>query len=215
MGRIDVVIPCRNDHDTLAGVVKPFLELDKIGNIIVVHNGEENNYSYGVDYFRTGHLEIHAWNLEGKGQAVMRGLDFVESDRVIFCDADLTGLETRHVKILARPHVGMIVGYTERPERNPVPWPIPDDVWQAVSGERSLPTHIARKINLHGYAMEVQINHFIRESGLPVNFAQLVGVTGKVRENSRRMAELRRDREWLSGNGPGAWIVGEKHSSES
>lgn len=212
--RIDVVIPCRNDHDTLAGVVKPFLELDKIGNVIVVHNGETEYGMFGIDYMKTGHLEVTASHADGKGQAVMVGLNYVESERVIFCDADLTGLETRHIKILARPHEGMIVGFTERPERSPVPWPIPDDVWQVVSGERSLPTRLARKLNLHGYAMEVQINHIMRQSGLPVNFVKLTGVTGKVRENSLRMAELRRDREWLASHGPGDWIAGEKPSSE-
>lgn len=212
--RIDAVIPCRNDHDTLGGVVKPFLELDKIGNVIVVHNGEP--YATPVlemQYMYTGTLHILS-SAEGKGQAIMAGLNHVESERVIFCDADLTGLERRHVQILARPHGGMIVGYTDRPERMPVPWPVPDDIWQLVSGERSMPTHLARQLRLHGYAMEAQINVLMRRTALPVQFFHLTGVQGKVRENSRRMAELRRDREWLGSNGPDDWIAGEAHYSQ-
>lgn len=199
---LDVVIPCRDDWDTLNGVIRTFRSHPRIGNIIVVSNGPNSWESERTIGIGQDAICLNVGDVGGKGQAVKRGLDLVETERVILCDADLTGLTHSHVQLLTRPFTGMVVGIPDRPERMPVPWPVPDNVWQLVSGERSLPTALIRGADLHGYCMEVQINEIARRAALPVRFLHMFGLTGKVRKNDRRMEELRRDREWLGQNWP-------------
>lgn len=201
--KTDVIIPVRNELDTITGVVQAFWRHPKIRDVHVVINGEphENLLDYQAKIAGFDNAYAFWYNGEGKGQAVKYGLGMVDSPRVCFCDGDLRGLTWRHVDILMRPYAGMVVGYPERPKRMPVPWPVSDDTWQMVSGQRCLPTEFARRINLHGYAMESQTNMLAAKEGMPVRFFKLNGVIGKVRQNDKRMAELRRDREWLQSHG--------------
>lgn len=196
---IDVVIPARNEVSTIGKVVKAFAINPLIGNVIVVSNKSDDGTQDEAQ--QAGAFVLVQNKVDGKGQTVRVGLDYVETLRVIFCDGDLYGPVADYVGLLAAPDAaGMVVGVPDVPARSPVPWPVPPDVWPLVSGQRSLPTHIARGLDLHGYAMEVQINRAIHEAGLPTSTFLMTGVYGKIRNNEFRMAELRRDREWLKEN---------------
>lgn len=202
--KTDVIIPVRRELDTIEGVVNAFWRHSKIGEIFIVVNGEDHIAT--MDYRAAlSRYDEDIWLLwsptEGKGQAVRHALRQVTTREVIFCDGDLRGLQRKHVDILLRPYRGIVVGYPEMPERMPVPWPVPDQAWQLVSGERRVNTEWARQIDLHGYAMEAQMNEQARRDRIPIRFMKLTGVTGKIRENKVRMAELRRDREWLQNQG--------------
>lgn len=199
MGELtDVVIPCRDDWDTIGRIIIAFQRHSKIGNIIVAGNGPRQD-SWDC-LFPAQVLALDLGDVGGKGQAVKRGLDYVETQRVIFCDADLTGLTSHHIDFLARPYYGQLLGIPDRPERMPVPWPVPHQAWAWMTGMRTVPTWIARSLELHGYAMEAQINQAIAQAGLPTLWERMRGVTGKIRQNERRMAELRRDRKWWAAN---------------
>lgn len=196
---IDVVIPVRNEEDTIRWVIACFATNPLIGNVIVVCNQCTDN-----TWMKAQGLEALVLRQDaeaGKGQSLKVGLDYVETERVIFCDGDLSGHLDEYVDRLAAPgYPGMVVGVPDFPALSPVPWPVPGRVFALVAGQRSLPTDLARGLDLHGYCAEVQINQAVQEAGLPVEYIYLRGVTGKIRQNSRRMAELRRDQQWLREN---------------
>lgn len=197
---IDVIIPARDEADTIGEVVRAFRRVDYIGTVIVVSNGP-HPYLTALAAANEGAFTRQDDSLGGKGQAVRLGLEWVETEYVCLCDADLTGLRSEHVRSLTYGHPDhMTVGVPDRSVRNPVPWPVSDEVWAANSGERCLPTSLARGLDLHGYCMETQINHAAKKAGIPVRYVRLEGVTGKIRNNAVRMAELRRDRDWLHKN---------------
>ena len=113
-----------------------------------------------------------------KGSAMQAGLDWVESDAVLFLDADLIGLQPGHVKALALmpPASGQLVGLTQ--------W-----FWgvtagrvfgwlPSISGQRRLPTDFARSIGLAGtgYEAETRINVAVAKAGLPHRQIILRGV---------------------------------------
>lgn len=194
---IDVVIPVRESRidQTLMPTLYAFRQCSSVNQIIVVWDGP-------------AHPVPPSWEIfcclgpqEGKGQAVTLGLDIVNSSRVILCDADLYGFTKEHAEILASENSGMILGITDY-VKGAVPWSVDYGVWSQVTGERSLPTHILRGMELHGYAMEVQINEAVRIAGLPVTHRPLSGVTGALRFNERRAREMQRDGDWLRTHFP-------------
>ncbi len=150
---------------------------------------------------RTGALVLEQNVVAGKGQTLKVGLDYVETKRVMFCDADLRGPIGGYVTDLAAPgYSGLVIGVPDFPVLSPVPWRVPRTVFAKVSGQRSLPIEVARSVELHGYTVEVMLNRAIELAGLSTRVVQMKGVKGKIRNNGRRMAELRRDQQWLREN---------------
>lgn len=194
--KTDVVIPARNEADTIGGVVGAMVMNPHIGNIIVVSNKSDDGTQEAA--MRAGAIVLEQNKETGKGQTLKVGLDYVETDRVLLFDADLRGPIAEYITALIDPvRAGMIVGVTDFPPVSPVPWRVPIPIFRQVSGQRSLPTWIPRKLDLHGYAVEVQINRAVAQEGLTVKYVNMRGVQGKVRQNRKRMAELRRDQRWI------------------
>lgn len=209
---IDVIIPARNEADTIGGVIDAFSPVPYIGSILI-----------GIDPETRDDTELACSEREcfwrrtpepGKGQVIAHMLDYVESEHLVLCDADLTGLTPLHVQQYACECNRQTVGVADYPELSPVPWPVPMHVWAQMSGQRCLPTEIVRSVPLHGYTVEAFLNRAVDQAGLETVYRTLGGVKGKIRKNGIRMAELRRDREWIaehwdeSGNGDPAtdWI---------
>jgi len=188
----DVVIPVRESRidQTLIPTLRAFRDCPSVNQIIVVWDGPSHPIPPSWEVF------CCYGPREGKGQAVRLGLDIVNSPRTILCDADLYGFTREHAEILASDSDGMILGVCDY-VKGAVPWSVDFDVWCRVTGERSLPTDLLRSIDLHGYAMEVQINGAVALANLPTYTRPLTGVTGALRWDSRRASEMVRDGEWL------------------
>jgi glycosyltransferase involved in cell wall biosynthesis len=202
----DVVIPARNDQDTVGKIIQTCLDSEYVGRVIL---SIDNASTDSTDWIMSAFLKRKRFHMvtgadgEGKGQTVRRGLDMVTAERVVFCDADLTGLTTRHVKILADvgPYPDMVVGVPDYPD-------IPEDLptaftrngilraWSVVSGERSVPTAFALQVPLHGYLMETQINNAAALLGLTADFRTLKGLTSPLNLTDQRVDDMNRDRAW-------------------
>lgn len=181
---VDVVIPALNEQDTIGQVVKTFRAAENIGRIIVVSDLSTDRTSPIARI--AGATVIKGPGL-GKGQAMARGLREVRSNRVIFADADLSGLEVKHVNALAEPSFGMIVGFRDKGKFNfvTIGASLPP-----IAGERSLPTGLAKAIPLDGYGAEMQINIAVANAGLRVHHFIMRGVTGKVKAGPLRAIDV-------------------------
>ena len=204
---IDVVIPARNTHETLAGVVRPFRNHPAIGDIIIVsnppdlrmsralnewgaiHEGISTRYNNGIHLIYSG--------AEGKGQAVMQGLDKVRTEYVVFCDSDLIGLTEDHIGLLISGALleewGVTIGVPDIPDNYPESR---DWAWPWVSGQRCIPTSLARRLKLHGYLMETQLNLAARHAAMPVRFEFLKGLTSPYMMTDQRILDMERDAQW-------------------
>lgn len=193
MFNIDVVIPARNEQETVRAVINAFRDSWSIGQIIVVVNDSTDKteeLAREVPGTRVLYLDGR-----GKGQAVSAGLALVTTPRVIFCDADLHGLTNLHVSQLCAESDGVVIGVPDFTAN--VPWPVHKEVWGWVSGIRCLPTRVAKSVPLYGYTMEVMLNHAAQRAGLPSLFTRLYGVTGTPRWNADRMEQLVEGKKWL------------------
>jgi glycosyltransferase involved in cell wall biosynthesis len=203
MIKIDVVIPARNASRTIGPIVEAFAEHPCIGRIIVVCNPPDIPTALALKWLpHTKHIYVLQEHSEGKGQAVMRGLDYVITPHVIFCDADLTGFTSSHVSAMIVDAVkgkdSMVVGVPDIPENLPERrlWSFP---W--VSGERCVPTRLVRPLQLHGYLMETQINSARIHAAFPVEFVPLYGCKSPFHMTEGRIADMVRDLEWGKARG--------------
>jgi glycosyltransferase involved in cell wall biosynthesis len=201
--KIDVVIPARNAHETIAGVVEPFTRHPVINRIIVVVNPPSVRTALALKALQhTRNIYAIQEHIDGKGQAVKRGLEYVITPHVIFCDADLTGFNDDHISAMMIDAVlgndSMVVGVPDIPENLPEKrlWSFP---W--VSGQRCVPTRLVRPLHLHGYLMETQINSANSHAQFPVHFVPLYGCKSPFRMTEERIAAMQTDLEWGKAKG--------------
>jgi glycosyltransferase involved in cell wall biosynthesis len=195
---IDVVIPCRNEETTIGLIVQTFRETPGIGNIIVVDNQCIDN-TWEVAEKAGADIYVIPSYVQGKGAAILRGMEWVQTKRVILFDGDVHGINTNHVRALTEPFCGMVLGVLDF-TRN-VPWAKPDSVsWVNVTGERCLPSWLVRETPLQGYGTEVQLNAAATAAELPVKVVRLEGCRGTARWNPRRYADMGRDHQWLKNH---------------
>lgn len=193
---IDVVIPARNCALTIADVVRPFHTHPAIGRVIVVSNPPDITTNVILKEFDGGVIIVNTM-ADGKGQAVKTGLEFVQTNHVVLCDADIIGLTEDHVGLLISDAVleedSMLVGVCEPPDTLPERrlWS-----WPWVSGQRCVPTKLLSPLRLHGYLMETQINFASSHANYPVRFERLKGCFSPYKMTEERIAAMERDALW-------------------
>lgn len=203
---IDVVIPARDEARTIGDIVDTFMWHPDIGRVLVVIDPDTTDNTEEIamrvmsfSSRRHGSMVLRG-SEPGKGQCVKVGLSQVRTDRVIFCDADINGLSPVHVDLLTG-----ITGHQQQtilvPNTNDVlPYPAAT-AWQWVSGERSLPTAVARSVKLHGYLMEEQLNRACKAHGITTSFAYAMDLYSRFSMTPKRLEEMERDRQWGIENG--------------
>lgn len=95
-----VLIPAFDEAATVAHVVEAAVAAD-LGPVVVVDDGSHDETARSARNAGAKVMKLDR-NL-GKGGAVAAGIADLESDVVILIDADLVGLEPRHLQELAHP----------------------------------------------------------------------------------------------------------------
>lgn len=196
----DVIIPSRGESRyTLLPTIQAFRACVNVRRIILIDDGDTEITPAFMPYLDT----LLPGPREGKGAAVMVGLHASMSPRVVLCDGDLHGFKVRHAMRLVSGGFlglgnleGMVRGFTERVEGHP-PWPVSAHIQRLVTGERSVPRELLDGLDLHGYAMEVQINRAAFRWGMKVRDVRLRGVRGTARWTDERGRAARETVEWL------------------
>lgn len=167
----DVVIPAHNEALGIERVLTAVYQAGTRGRIIVVDDASSDaTYSTAMRWADVT-LRIGA---RDKGSAMAAGLEHVETEDVLFVDADLIGLEPGHVDFLigAAPRGGMAVGLRDEIRS------VPTRAFPPISGERRLPTGFARSVGFtgEGYRAELMIDAAVGKAHLPHRSYVLPGV---------------------------------------
>lgn len=196
---IDILIPARNEADTIGPLVTS-LRRKWVGKVIVVDNGSADGTGKVAE--NAGASVVICDDL-GKGQAVARGVEEVTTDRVMLCDGDLTPFPGYQVAGLSW-HIwdnSMIIGVPQFTQN--VPWAQRGALWGFLSGVRVVPVKIVRDLKerglLFGYTVEVMLNKSAQVNGMKIYKIPLYGVRGKVQWGEERKEAMRRDFEWMHG----------------
>jgi glycosyltransferase involved in cell wall biosynthesis len=204
---ISVIIPVRNEQDTIEDIVTEFSTHPRINQVAVVIDPDSEDHSADLvrSYsFQHENVKLVMSRSAGKGQCIKEGLLHVIDQRVIFSDSDYTGLNAAHINWLAGLDDGdsaMRIGVPDYPDNFPPEFPNMKLSWPYVSGLRSLRTSIAHQIEMHGYVTEVQLNRGYEKRGLPIQYQWLEGLKSPLRLTEKRKAEMERDREWAINHG--------------
>lgn len=195
--RFDVIVPARNEAETIRRIVQTLTAHRAIHRVIVPIDPDTMDDTYGEAYKGGGYPIM---GRRGKGQNATVGLRYAWTDQVLFCDADYTGLSGKHITRLTwHPATEMhLIGVPDFPAELPnahareaFPW---------VSGIRRIPRAVALSIELHGYCMEVCLNAAGTDAGLPVMFTRLHGLKSPWDGSPQRMRERDRDFRWLQSH---------------
>ena len=160
----DVILPARNEAETIGPITLAFARSPSIGRVIVVDSCSTDDTAR-VALGNCADLVVRC-GIPGKGEALTAGLEYVKSDRVIFCDTDYVGFTSDHVSRLASFDYGVVLGEV---------WIGWGQYWDA--GTRALPAWLARAIcPLRAYEVEQQINISLSVFGQALHRTRLYGV---------------------------------------
>lgn len=179
-----VIIPAYNEGKTIGDIIEVVKKVNIVDKIIVVSDGSIDNT---VDIAKKHGVEIV--ELEdniGKGGALSRGVDATYSEVILFLDADLIGLNERHVIDLLVPvlnkEVDMTIGIFSNGR-------LTTDLAQRVapylSGQRAIKRYIFESIpniDITRYGVEVALTKYVMNNNIKSKDVILENLTHVMKE---------------------------------
>ena len=184
---IDCVIPARNEAATVSDVVTTCRACEYVRNVIVVDDGSEDSTASLAEAAgaRVIRRDLAPGAPGSKAHAMAEGVAATDAEWILFVDADLLGLEVRHLDAICRPaaegRAAMSLGTFDYGIWNPLVLRFPP-----TTGERIVPRWVFEAIppqRLDGYTIEVMINEVIAEGRLRSVARVMDGVTHRTKRD--------------------------------
>lgn len=182
--KIVAIIPAYNEEGRVSEVVKAAVSSGIFERVIVVDDGSTDATAKEAE--REGAEVIRKEKNEGKASAIQTALNSVEADIYVFLDADLYGLKKHHLKKLLEPlndkNVGMVLG---RLAKGRLATNLSHSITPNITGQRAIRGMLAKKLpdlSSYGFAVEVFLNDFCRQSGYKLVYVDLEGVSQYLKE---------------------------------
>jgi len=177
---IDVIIPARDEEQTVADVVKACRACTYVREVIVVDDGSID--ATGERARAAGAKLVHG-DAEGKGEAMAEGVDASDADAFLFVDGDCLNLTPAHLDDICRPFVEnravMSLGTFDYGIWNWVVLRLPP-----TTGERIVPRWVFAAVppeKRRGYRIEIAINEVVAERRLPTVARVMRGVAHRTK----------------------------------
>jgi len=181
--KISILIPAYNEANTIADIIKNASQNSKIDEILVIDDGSEDNTAEIVKSI--GARVISLSENQGKGAAIQKGVENINSEIIIMLDGDLIGLKSKHIDILLKPllykNIDMSVGVFNE-GRNLTD--LAQLISPALSGQRAIKTAIIKDLKDlkdAGYGLEIALNSYVKKHGR-YEFVNLPGLTHIMKE---------------------------------
>jgi len=102
---ISAIICAFNEESTIENVLKAVADSNLFNEIIVVNDGSTDNTLKIIKELKKSVdiTDIHLPENKGKGYAMALGVERANSEIIVFCDADLSGLKKNHFQQLINP----------------------------------------------------------------------------------------------------------------
>ena len=181
--KICALVPAYNEEKTVAEVIYTLTGEKLIDKIVVVDDGSEDRTA--VVAREAGARVISLPENQGKGAAILKGLQSVEADIILMLDADLIGLTGEHIRKLLQPLIDdradMAVGvFNEgRGLTDLAQFFTPN-----LSGQRAIKADVLAEINdldKEGFGIELTLNKYVKDNGR-LEFVNLPELTHVMKE---------------------------------
>jgi len=184
MCSVTVIIPAYNEGKTIGSVLKVVKRVKLVDKIIVVSDGSIDNT---VDIAKEYQVEtIELTNNIGKGGALSRGVSATNSDIILFLDADLIGLNERHVIDLLIPvidnEVDMTIGIFNNGRFTT---DLAQKIAPYLSGQRAMRRYIFENIpniDLTKYGVEAALTKYVLNNKIKFKEVILSNLTHIMKE---------------------------------
>ncbi|NOQ24309.1 MAG: glycosyltransferase [Bacteroidales bacterium] len=116
MVQISAIICAYNEEATVENILSSISKISRISEIIVINDGSLDKTEDIIKKIKTriNIIDIHLPQNMGKGYALAKGVEISNSDYLVFIDADLSNLTSKHVYQLVDPvinnEVDMVLG---------------------------------------------------------------------------------------------------------
>jgi len=184
--KVTALIPAYNEAKTISSVIETLRKNEKINDILVIDDGSSDNTA---DLARLAGAKVISFKTnQGKGAALQKGIEEINSEIIIMLDGDLIGLRSIHIDNLLKPllneEVDMTVGVFNEGRGL-------TDLAQLVtpnlSGQRAVKKAVLKDLtNLRnaGYGVEIALNKYVRKNGR-LKFVELPELTHLMKEEKR------------------------------
>ncbi|WP_438315007.1 glycosyltransferase family 2 protein [Candidatus Caldatribacterium sp. SIUC1] len=190
------IIAAYNEEKTIGPILDVLRESPLVDQIVVVSDGSTDRT---VEIARSKGAEVvELLHNVGKGGALYRGLEYIRSDVVLLLDADLIGLNPKHVASLIEPvlqgEADVAIGVFEEGR---LATDLAQKIAPFLSGQRAIRTDILQNIpdmEVARYGVEVAINRYVRRNGVRVKLVKLPGLTHVMKEEKLGLVRGLRER---------------------
>lgn len=181
---VTAIIPAYNEELTIASVVNCLIKVDKIQKVIVVSDGSTDRTAEIARECGADVIELEE-NV-GKGGAIKAGVNECGTEVILFLDADLIGLNERHVLDLIEPVISNNADMTIGIFRNGrMVTDLAQKVTPYLSGQRAIKKSIIDKIpniDITRYGVEVALTKYVDKSSVKVREVDLPDMTHVTKE---------------------------------
>lgn len=175
--QLDAIVPAHNEAPTIAAVVQALRASPSVSRVLVVNDGSTDETSAVARLAGAEVLDLSP--NQGKGRAMLAGLQQSTSAFVGFFDSDLIGLRPDHIETMAaasRLGFDMVCGLRDYGIiGNPAQLLGP-----LITGERIITRALLQQIPTtcwSGYAIETAMNDAARRTGARTGCVLLSGLT--------------------------------------
>lgn len=182
--KVSCIVPAYNEETRIGAVLSAVCACDLVDEVIVVNDGSRDKTSEVARAFPKVAVVDLAFNV-GKGGAIAAGLENASGEILLLLDADLVGLEVKHVEALLKPVLegtDMTLGLFKKGKL----WSdAAQAITPAISGQRALRRDILAAVpNLIACRMgvEVAIHQAAKDLGCSIKKVDLDGVTHTPKE---------------------------------
>ena len=187
MNKVTLIIPAYNEAGTIANVIKVAKRSELIDEVIVVNDGSTDNTLSICEDNKVKTINI--LKNKGKGNAIWEGIKSSESEIFLFLDADLIGLNDKHIKILIEPvllrETEMTVGIFKNGEY----WTtLSQKITPFLSGQRAVRQEVMRSMtdfSKSGFGIETLLTIHVRKNKIAYETVFLKNLTHIVKEKKK------------------------------
>jgi glycosyltransferase involved in cell wall biosynthesis len=180
---VAAIIPAWNEAETIGRVIDAARSSRLVDEVIVVDNGSTDETAE-IALSRGARVVSEA--TQGKGEAMRRGVASTPAEVIVFLDADLYGLEARHVDALATRilsgRADMACGLCDRGSTRNF---LQLHYLPVLSGQRALRRAVFEALapeEASGYKVEAALNSLAAQRKLRRRLFILTGVRHRTRE---------------------------------